>query len=139
MKRTESIEKVMSTELVTVHTGMKVSDARRELSEGSFHHLPVVSGDKLVGMISAADLASVEIAGWGTDNRSLDAVLDHQFSIEQLMTTEIETLPPSSRVRDAAQVLAGGRFHSVPVVDEEGALVGLVTSTDLIRYLAEQL
>ncbi|MEZ6186499.1 MAG: CBS domain-containing protein [Planctomycetota bacterium] len=138
MKRNESIQKVMTTKLVTVHTAMKVSEARRTLAEGSFHHLPVVSGDELVGLISASDLTKVEIAGWGTDRRSLDAVLDHQFTITDLMTKDVETLPTSAKVKDAANLLAEGRFHSVPVVDEHKNLKGLVTSTDLIRYLADQ-
>ena len=88
-------------------------------------------------MLSATDLTKVEIAGWGTDRRSLDAVLDHQFTIEDLMTKEVETLPASAKVREAAELLAQGRFHSVPVVDEGRKLVGLVTSTDLLRYLVD--
>ncbi|MCA8920452.1 MAG: CBS domain-containing protein [Planctomycetes bacterium] len=138
MKRNESIQKVMTTQLTTLHTAMKVSEARKALDTNAFRHLPVVSGDKLVGMISSKDMLEVEIVGWGTDVRSLDAVLDHQFTIEQLMTSEVETLPTSAKVRDAANLLAEGRFHSVPVVDDEGRLQGLVTSTDLIRYLADQ-
>ncbi len=138
MKRNESIQTVMTKQLVTVHTAMKVSEARRALAENPFHHLPVVSGDKLVGMISDSDMTKVDIAGWGSDRRSLDAVLDHQFSIEELMTSDVETLLSSAKVRDAADLLAEGRFHSVAVVDGEGRLEGLVTSSDLIRYLAAQ-
>ena len=139
MKRNDPIQKVMTKpeQLVTVHTAMKVSEARRTLDRENFHHLPVVSGDELVGMLSATDLTKVEIAGWGTDRRSLDAVLDHQFTIEDLMTKEVETLPASAKVREAAELLAQGRFHSVPVVDEGRKLVGLVTSTDLLRYLVD--
>jgi len=128
----------MTSKLVTVHTASPVSEARRALSENSFHHLPVVSGENLVGMISTLDLTKVELAGWGTDTRSLDAVLDHQFSIEDLMTTEMTTLPSNATVRDAARVLSEGRFHAIPVVDEHKRLKGLVTTTDLIRYLTDQ-
>lgn len=138
MKRNESVKKVMTKQLVTVHTASRVSDARKALAEHSFHHLPVVSGDTLVGMISTLDLTKVELAGWGTDTRSLDAVLDHQFTIEDLMTTEMTTLKEGDSVRDAANLLAEGRFHGVPVVGADNKLLGLVTTTDLIRYLLEQ-
>ena len=66
----------MTSQLVTVHTASRVSDARRALAEHSFHHLPVVSGDVLVGLISTLDLTKVELAGWGTDTRSLECVSD---------------------------------------------------------------
>lgn len=138
MKRNEPIQNVMTTQLTTVHTAMKVSEARRTLAEGSFHHLPVVSGDELVGMISSSDLTKVELDGWGADRRSLDAVLDHQFSITDLMTKSVETLPVTAKVRHAAVLLGEGRFHAVPIVDAHNRLKGLVTSTDLIRYLADQ-
>ena len=138
MKRNESIRKVMTTKLTTVHTAMKVSEARRALLGESFHHLPVVSGDELVGLISHSDLTKVDLTGWGTDSRSLDSVLDQQFKIADLMTKDVVTVSSSGKVRDAAEILAEGRFHAVPVVDAKGRLEGMVTSTDLLRYLAEQ-
>jgi CBS domain-containing protein len=138
MKRNEPIQKVMTTKLTTVHTAMKVSEARRTMAESPFHHLPVVSGDELVGLLSSGDLTKIELEGWGTDRRSLDAVLDHQFTIKDLMIKEIQTLPSTAKVRDAVTLLSEGRYHAVPVVDEHGRLQGLVTSTDLIRYLADQ-
>ena len=138
MKRNESIQKVMTKQLTTLHTAMKVSDARRAMAEQRCHHLPVVSGDELVGMISSTDLTKVDLAGWGSDRRSMDAVLDHQFTIKDLMTKEVVSLPLSAKVRDAAEILAEGRFHAVPVVNAQGGLEGIVTSTDLIRYLVEQ-
>ena len=138
MKRNDPVQNVMTRQLVTVHTASRVSEARRALAEGSFHHLPVVSGDVLVGMISTLDLTKVDLAGWGTDTRSLDAVLDHQFTIEDLMTKNMSVLKKGDTVRDAAKVLAEGKFHGVPVVDDQGRLLGLVTTTDLVRYLLEQ-
>ena len=138
MKRNESIRKVMTSQLTTAHTAMPVSQARQLLEQNSFHHLPVVSGDELVGMISALDMTRVDLTGWGTDRRSLDAALDAQFSIEDLMTKEVETLPIGATVKQAALVLSEGRFHSVPVVDDKGRLEGLVTTTDLVRFLADQ-
>lgn len=137
MKRNTPVSKLMTRQLTTVHTAMKPSEARRALSSEPFQHLPVVSGDKLVGILSSADLTRVELNGWGTDRRSLDAILDHQFTIEELMTTEVETLNPTAKVKDAALLMGEGRFHAVPIVDGEGRLEGMITTTDLVRYLAD--
>ena len=77
--------------------------------------------------------------GFGSDDRSMDAYLDHQFSIEGLMTTNVQTLRKDARVADAAEVLANGDIHAIPIVGDDEALEGLVTSTDMIRYLRDHL
>jgi CBS domain-containing protein len=137
MKKNEPIGKVLNEDVVTVHVGQKVSEVRRLFASHGFHHVPVVSGKKLVGMVSASDILGVSVEGFGSDDRSMEAYLDHQFSLEELMTQKLRTLPEQSTVADAAELLAEGSFHAVPVVDDDGSLLGLVTSTDLIRFLRD--
>jgi CBS domain-containing protein len=137
MKKNQPIEKVLSRDVVTVHLGQSVSDVRKLLATNDFHHVPVVSGKKLIGMISAADILGISVEGVGSDTRSMDAYLDHQFSIEEIMVRDLQTLPIQSTIAQAADALADGSFHALPVVDGEGDLVGLVTTTDLIRYLRD--
>lgn len=137
MKRNEAITNVMSTELQTVHVGQKLSEVRTLLSKGDFNHVPVVSGNTLVGMISATDMVRLSLSTYGVDQRAVDALLDSQHSVESVMSKKLTTLPSSSTVREAAQSLKGASFHSIPVVDN-GELVGLVTSTDIIGYLLDQ-
>jgi len=138
MKKNEPISKVLTRNPITTHVAQKVSDVRKLLAEHGFHHVPVVSGKKLLGMISASDILGISIEGVGSDQASMDAYLDHQFTIEKLMRTDLETLPEKSTVADAANVLANGDIHAVPVVGKSNELVGIVTSTDLIRFLRDQ-
>ena len=98
----------------------------------------MVSGKQLVGLISATDMVRLSFSAYGADQRAVDAVLDHEFSIDGVMTKDIVTLNASSTVRDAAQTLSSGVFHSLPVVDQEGNLIGMITTTDLVRYLLDQ-
>ena len=137
MKRSEPISKIMTTDVQTVHTAQKLSEVRRLLAGNAYHHVPVVSGKKLVGIISATDMLQLSLAIYGVDERALDAMLDSQHTIESVMTKTLTTLAAKDTVRTAAEVLAEGKFNSLPVVDGED-LVGLVTSTDLIRYLLSQ-
>jgi len=137
MKKNERIEKVLTRDVVTAHVGQKLSDVRKLLATSGFHHMPVVSGQKLIGLISASDILGISVEGLGSDERSMDAYLDHQFSIEGLMKTDLRTLPIKSSIADAAVMLSDGSIHAVPVVDDEGDLVGLVTSTDLVRFLRD--
>ena len=137
MKRNESISKIMTTSIETVHTGQKLSEVRRMLANNPYHHVPVVSGGKLIGMISASDMLTLSLAIYGVDERAVDAMLDAEHTIESVMTTELTTISVKDTVRSAAELLGEGSYHSLPVVDE-GKLSGLVTSTDVIRYLLAQ-
>lgn len=137
MKQNEPVSKIMTSTVATVHTGQKLSEARRLLAERPFEHLPVVSGKSLVGMISAADLLRLTFDAGNADERSMDAVLDHQFTIEGVMTKELTTIKSTDSIRYAAELLVKASHHSLPVVDD-GALTGIVTGTDLIRFLLEQ-
>ena len=135
MKKNESIEKVLTRDVVTAHLGQSISEIRRVLAKEGFHHIPVVSGKKLIGLISASDILGISVEGIPSDERSMDAYLDHQFSVEGLMARELQTLPSKSTIADAAEILSNGNIHAIPIVEGEDTLVGLVTSTDLIRYL----
>ena len=137
MKKNQKIDQILTRETVTVHVGQKVSDVRKIFAKHGFHHVPVVSGKKLIGIVSASDILGISVEGVGSDERSMDAYIDHQFSIEGLMRKDLKTLSYRSTIADAAEVLSDGNFHAVPVVDENDGLVGLVTSTDLIRYLRD--
>ncbi len=138
MKKKESVSQIASTALITIQMGQKLSDARKLMQVNQIHHVPVVNGTKLVGLLSAVDLASLSLTSFGSDERSNDKILDNQFSVEEVMSKNVVTIKPTASIREVAEMLAEGHFHSVPIVDNEGNLKGLVTSTDLIRYLLSQ-
>jgi CBS domain-containing protein len=137
MKRNEPISNIMTKDVQTVHLGQKLSEVRRMLANGPFHHVPVVSGSKLIGMISATDMLELSLAIYGVDAHAIDAMLDEQHTIESVMSQKLTTISVKENVRAAAEIFGEGQFHSLPVVDD-GKLVGLVTSTDVIRYLLAQ-
>lgn len=138
MRKNEPITHIMTANPITVHVGQKPSEVRALLAEGAFHHVPVVSGERLVGMISSTDMIRLSFASYVGDDRAFDAWLDHTFTIEEIMQRDLTTLNTGDAVRDAATVLSANNFHSLPVVGAEGALAGIVTSADLIQYLLDQ-
>jgi CBS domain-containing protein len=138
MKRSEPVTKIMSTHLITVHHGDPISKVRKLIEEYGMHHVPVVSGEQLVGIVSHSDVLRISFGdAFQADVRTVDATLDHTLTLEQLMQKDVVTLTESSTIREAAEILAEGKFHSLPVLHGK-KLVGIVTSTDLIRYLLEQ-
>ncbi|MCC6884532.1 MAG: CBS domain-containing protein [Verrucomicrobiales bacterium] len=137
MKRNDPITKIMNAEVITAHHGDPVSKARKLRQEHDVHHLPVVSGTKLVGLVSWSDILRVSFGdAFGTDERAEAVTLDHSMTLEELMTPNPDSIGTHGTVREAAEILASGKFHALPVVNGE-ELVGMVTTTDLIRYLRD--
>ncbi len=138
MKKNEAVTKIMSADPVSVGRNEPVSAARKAMETKGVHHLPITDGDKLVGILTANDFLRVSFGEFGNqDARSLDAILDHTYTLPDLMNAAPTTVSKDDTVRDAAVILAKSNFHSLPVVDGD-TLVGIVTSSDLINYLLDQ-
>jgi len=138
MKKHETISKIMSANVASVQVGQPLSDVRDLMLNANIHHVPIIDGSKLVGLISFTDLMKINFVINGVDERSINAIIDQQFSIREIMSDKLVTIKNTDTIRDGSELLAKGGFHSLPVIDDEGALVGIVTTTDLIRYLNEQ-
>ena len=138
MKRNEPVKKIMSTDLITAHPKNTFSEISEKVKNNKIHHLPVVSGAKLIGILSVTDFMHYSFGStFGVSERQVNVSLDHSISIEDIMQKEIKTVSPEDTIRTAAEILSSGDFHSLPVV-KDGDLVGIVTTTDLIRYLLDQ-
>ena len=101
MKRNEPIKSIMATNPLTVNITQKLSEVRKLMSEQQIHHVPVVSGRKLVGLLSATDMVRLSFSAYGADQRAVDAMLDHEFTIEQVMKKDLTTIKGTSMVREA--------------------------------------
>lgn len=126
----------MTPNPITVNTTNKVSDVAKIFSEKNIHHIPVVSGSELIGMISKTDIDKVSFVTNLQDEKVNTAIYD-SLKIEQIMTNQLDSVQQDDEVREAASLLAKGNYHAVPVLEGE-KLTGIVTSTDVIRYLLEQ-
>ena len=138
MRHNEPLSNIMSSQMLTVHAAQKVSEVYKLLTENRIHHVPVVNGNELVGLISSTDMMKLSLDVYGTPDSANSEYLDSQFSIEDVMSTELITVKPNDSIRSAAEMLSAGTYHSLPVVNVDGNLVGIVTTTDLIKYLLEQ-
>ena len=138
MRKNDSVSHVMTKDVVKLAFNDPVSTARKLFEYSGIHHLPVVKGNEIVGILTWTDFLRISFGEFcNQDVRSLDAMLDHTYQLKDVMKADPVTMPLTGTVRDAAQLLSSSGFHSVPVVDGK-KLVGIVTSTDLIRYLVDQ-
>jgi CBS domain-containing protein len=134
MKKNESITHIMESDVTTVTLLNTLSEVRSIFAEIGAHHLPVVEGKKLIGLLSYTDLQRIDSGElYKQDPKQADVLLDNLSSIKETMTTNVTTLTSQATVRDATDLLANNSFHSVPVL-ENNELAGIVTSTDLLKY-----
>ena len=137
MRGNEPVTEIMTTEVITVSIDTRLSEVRRLMAENAIHHMPVVDGRRLMGIISYADILELSFTEFVGDQELRDRFLDERCTVSALMESHVITVSSHASVRDAARALASGRIHSVPVVDGAGHLSGIVTTTDLIRYLLD--
>jgi CBS domain-containing membrane protein len=136
MKKRELVSKIMTPNPITVNTTNKISEVVKIFAEENIHHIPVVSGNDLIGMISKTDIDKVSFVTNLQDEKANTVIYDN-LEIEQVMSNQLDTVQTDDQIRDAASLLAGGRYHAIPVLEGK-KLEGIVTSTDVINYLLEQ-
>jgi len=110
--------------------------AREVMLEHGIHHLPVVEDNRFVGLISTNDLHRIALGDPYKDDPDVVAADLETFRLRDVMAEDVVTLQNTATVRDAAKQLSKGGFHALPILDGE-ALVGILTSTDLVAYLIE--
>ncbi|HWB78557.1 MAG TPA: CBS domain-containing protein, partial [Nannocystaceae bacterium] len=126
---------IMMSDPATVHPTQRLSVARHAMLASGGHHVPVVEDGRFIGLITPTDLLRVlPPDAYARTPAALDDALDH-VPVRTTMQEDVLTIPPTATVRDASERLAHGGFHSLPVVDAEGRLAGIVTTADILRAL----
>jgi CBS domain-containing protein len=128
------VRDIMMSSPVTLKSDDTLDLASDIISLGRFRHVPVVENGKLIGIISERDLmgaAAVRI--FGLKQKSKSALLKSVL-IKDIMKKRVVTVEPDTPIKDAAHLMADKKIGCVPVLSE-GALVGLVTTTGVLRYV----
>ena len=108
MKKNDPVTHIMSKKPVTLDSSDPVSKARQLFETTGVHHLPVVKGEALEGILSWTDFLRISFGEFGNqDSRGLDAVLDHTYTIRDVMKADPVTMPSTGTVRDAAHTGIG--------------------------------
>lgn len=123
------VAQVMNRAVVTVLATQPLAEARRVMTEGGIHHVPVVADGRVVGILSSLDLLRVAT---GVDALPLQST-GQALTIASLMSRDVAQIRADGTVRQAIELLAARQIHCLPVVDESGLLVGLLTTLDLVR------
>ena len=123
------VTQLMSTDIHTVTPDATITDAAGTLVAEGISSLVVVNDtNEPVGMFTTTDLARAVS----------DGKAGGETTVEAYMTTEFFTLNAGNGVRDAAAKMMGEGVHHLPVVDEDGGVIGMVSTMDITAYLSYQ-
>ncbi|MFL1013038.1 CBS domain-containing protein [Flavisericum labens] len=138
MIRKEPISLIMTEHVITLNQKDSLEKAEYLFKHHTIRHIPVVKNKMVIGMLSYTDLLRLSFADV-TDEVDVpaDVMVYNTFTIGQVMKRNIVTVSTSNSIKEVAKILATQEFHALPVVDNN-TLVGIVTTTDLIKYLLKQ-
>ncbi len=151
----KTVAEIMTREPIVVTPATPLKEAIQILAERHISGLPVVDEQgNLVGVISESDLMWQET---GAEPPPYVMVLDsiiylqnpHKYEQEihkalgqtvgEVMTSHVTTIKPQQTISEAAHVLQQKQVHRLPVLDNAGKLIGILTRGDIIRAMAAEL
>ncbi len=124
------VSKVMKTDLITAISSETVSTVAKRMKASHLGAILIVDNDKLTGIFTERDI--------------LDRVAAEEKDPKTTLMSEVATFNPISvkadaHIKECAQILRDKGFRHLPVVDDNGKHIGIVSSRDFFQYMAEEL
>ncbi len=133
-----TVDTIMSRDVVTVPPDAALIEIRSLLHERGFRHLLVVeTDDTLCGVISDRDVLRALSPFLDTFSEEHRDVKTLSQPASEVMRTEPITVGPNTTIEEAARTLLDNSISSLPVVEED-ALVGIVTTKDLLQHYTNE-
>lgn len=145
------VKEIMSKHLITIGARDTVHEAMELLIENKVHALPVVDNhNRCVGMLSTSDFVDIAYeldegldvvdhvseVWWGSFLKTLGNDVGHR-NVSELMTEDVVSATPETLVVDAAASMLRDKVHRLPVLDEKQRLLGIVSTSDILRAVVE--
>jgi len=134
------ISQVMTRGLVTVAPDESLNNATALMERNNVHHLLVVEHDRMVGILSSADLLKLALLVRPDTHQSpAESATSIGLKVRDVMQTRVAVVRTNTSLKEAARALSLGGFHALPVLAIDGTPVGIVTSSDLVCLLIDRI
>jgi CBS domain-containing protein len=120
----QSIKDVMTSDPCSIDAGKSVAYAAKMMRDEDVGLAPIVEGDKLIGMLTDRDIAIRVVA----EGRNPD-----QVTVREVASKQVVTIDPQQELDEALRIMAKHQVRRLPVVEEDGRLVGVVAQADVAR------
>lgn len=145
--RATPVSAVMTRKVVTIQKSADLNEASRLLAENRISGLPVLDeARRVIGIVTEADI--LVMAGLSKGHTIRELILHvlggpvtppkEAAKVEDFMSAPAITIGPGVDIKEAAAIMGAKRFKSLPVVDEEGRAVGIVSRSDIIEAMGSK-
>ena len=127
------VQDLMSNEVLSMREDESIAKARTIMNVARIRHVPVVDreGD-FVGLITHRDILAVTISRLADITPEMQADLDEGIQARDIMNSDVCTVEPDTRLKDAANILLRHKYGCLPVL-EGRRLLGMITEADFLR------
>lgn len=125
----------MSQDVIAIEVEDSMQHAIYKMQDKNIKLLPVMSGDKLAGIVSDRDLKKASPSDATTLDIHEMLYLTSRIKIKNLMIKDPITVPPDYTIEEAAQLLLEHKISGLPVTNSKGRVVGIITRSDIFRSL----
>jgi CBS domain-containing protein len=150
------VKDVMSKNVITISPEDSISDAIEKMAKNNISGLIVVEEEKVVGVISESDVLRVfkseipEISTSTSTALSIFLILEKgikainemkkigKLKVKNLMSKRVFYVKPEDTILEAARIMSKKDVRRLPVIDENGKLVGVISRTDILRALVKE-
>ena len=137
MKKRVPVSTIMTKNVITADINDSLRHVSTLLKEKNIRHLPVVSGTRLVGIISKSDIMRLSFGDVYDGQSDADETVFDLLKLKQVMVRNPRVIGEEETIQEVAEKFTQVEFHALPVVRGE-QIVGIVSTTDLVKYLLEQ-
>ena len=135
--KTEKIDKYMTKNPIIATGGERLKDVARTMLRNGFRRLPVISEDKLVGMITSTDFIRLLGSDWAFEHLKTGNVREiTNVRIKDIMVKDVITIDEDTTLYDAVEIMISNNIGALPVV-HDGKLIGILTEKDAVSYFKE--
>ncbi len=125
----------MTKDVIVASPEMPMLEAHRLMRENKIRRMPVCDNKKVLGIVTRSDVRQAE----PSDATSLNVweinYLLAKLKVQDIMTKDAKTIRPDDSVKTAATALHQNQIGALPVTEEDGTLVGIITESDIFRIL----
>ena len=135
--KTVRVRDLMSRKVKSLSPDSDLTTLYDLMDSHHIRHVPILDDEEnLVGLVSHRDLLRSALSNEENVPVSLQRDVFRTVRVEEIMNTTVETTEPDSPIQEAAQIMLENKYGCLPVV-EGSHLVGILTESDFVRYLAE--
>jgi CBS domain-containing protein len=125
----KTIRDLMTSNPSTIEPDKTVADAAKLMRDEDAGLIPIVEGKKLAGTITDRDIA-IRVVAEGKDQQST--------TVRDVMTSRLVTVDPDQDLDEALRLMAKHQVRRLPVVEEDGKLVGIVAQADIAKHTSDE-